>query len=258
MGQRFFLHSPESDTWDRKGLKLIWVRIFIFFMSLPFSQIRFILFYFSPCRRPLLHVWKSRLWSNMFSSISRGVWEGEGCGLRFSDVSRRFLGSACPIPCHLQSLLPIFVFIFSPSFPFYPPQSFNRIRRGVVVCVPRIAHQPRSLVMSLLPRQRVTRESHPVPQGGPAAVDSIAAGNDALYPPPPHIPWSSKFMRPFFKSFTFFFSFHSFLFFPSISSNVEAATRQQFPPHWLTSIARTVCKELDRCSASRENNLFDW
>jgi len=154
-----------------------------------------------------------------FRGVSGG---GEGRDLRFSDVSRRFLGSACSIPCHLQSLLPIFVFIFFPSSPFYPPQSFNRTRRGVVVCVPRIAHQPRSLVMSFLPRQRVTRESHPVPQGGPAAVDSIAAGMMHCTPPS-HIPWSSKFMRPFFKSLTFFFSFHSFLFFPSISSNVEAA-----------------------------------
>lgn len=104
MGQRFFLHSPESDTWDRKGLKLIWVRIiFIFFMSLPFSQIRFILSYFSPYRRSLPQVWKDRqtlVKYSMFSSISRGVWEGGGYDLRFSDISRRFLGSACSIPCH--------------------------------------------------------------------------------------------------------------------------------------------------------------
>lgn len=134
-----------------------------------------------------------------------------GCLSPFSWLSLLLSRS---IPCHLpRSLCNCFI-LFSPSI--LHPTVFQpyRIRRGVVVCVPRIAHQPRSLVMSLLPRQRITRGSHPEPHGGPAAVDSIAAGNDGcLLPPLPHIPWSSKFMRLFSNLSPFFSSILSFSFY---------------------------------------------
>lgn len=132
-----------------------------------------------------------------------------GCLSPFSWLSLLLSRS---IPCHLPRSLCNYFILFSPSI--LHPTVFQpyRIRRGVVVCVPRIAHQPRSLVMSLLPRQRITRGSHPEPHGGPAAVDSIAAGNDGcLLPPPPHT-LVIKIHATFFKSFTFFL-FHSFLFF---------------------------------------------
>lgn len=126
-----------------------------------------------------------------------------GCLSPFSWLSLLLSRS---IPCHLPRSLCNYFILFSPSI--LHPTVFQpyRIRRGVVVCVPRIAHQPRSLVMSLLPRQRITRGSHPEPHGGPAAVDSIAAGNDGCLPPPSPTYPGHQNSCDFFQIFHFFFS----------------------------------------------------